>query len=201
MNKYPVWKYVLIVLALVVSTIYAAPNLFGEVPVVQVSGARASNKVDAVMQSGLEQAVKAAGIPIAGVESADGQATFRFADTDTQIKARDALAAKVPPGYVVALNLQSNTPRWLQALGAKPMYLGLDLRGGVHFLLQVDIAEFGSPLGPNVTGAAPAIMQVPRVYWESLWQFSYLILTAPFSPDDGGVFGDARHAAGGARCP
>jgi len=168
MNKYPVWKYVLIVLALVVSTIYAAPNLFGEVPVVQVSGARASNKVDAVMQSGLEQAVKAAGIPIAGVESADGQATFRFADTDTQIKARDALAAKVPPGYVVALNLQSNTPRWLQALGAKPMYLGLDLRGGVHFLLQVDMKAAANKSVERYLGDIRSLLRDKKIYYSGL---------------------------------
>ena len=168
MNKYPVWKYVLIVLALVVSAIYAAPNLFGEVPVVQVSGARASNKVDAVLQSSLEQAVKGAGIAIAGVESADGQATFRFADTDTQIKARDALASKVPPGYVVALNLQSNTPKWLQALGAKPMYLGLDLRGGVHFLLQVDMKAAANKSVERYVGDIRSLLRDKKVYYSGL---------------------------------
>jgi len=168
MNKYPVWKYVLIVLALVVSAIYAAPNLFGEVPVVQVSGARASNKVDAVLQSSLEQVLKGAGIATAGVEASDGQATFRFADTDTQIKARDAMAAKVPPGFVVALNLQSNTPKWLQALGAKPMYLGLDLRGGVHFLLQVDMKAAANKSVERYLGDIRSMLRDKKVYYSAL---------------------------------
>ena len=168
MNKYPAWKYALIVIALVVSAIYAAPNLFGEVPVVQVSGARASNKVDAAMQSGLEQAIRGAGIALAGTDAEDGQARFRFADTDTQIKARDVIVSKVPPGYVVALNLQSNTPRWLQALGAKPMYLGLDLRGGVHFLLQVDMKAAANKSVERYLGDIRSLLRDKKVYYSGL---------------------------------
>ncbi len=168
MNKYPIWKYALIAIALVVSAIYAAPNLFGEVPVVQVSGARASNKVDAGMQAGLEQALKAAGIALAGADAEDGQVRFRFADTDTQIKARDAIAPKVPPGYVVALNLQSNTPKWLQALGAKPMYLGLDLRGGVHFLLQVDMKAAANKSVERYLGDIRSLLRDRKVYYSGL---------------------------------
>ena len=115
MNKYPIWKYVVIAAALVVSLLYAAPNLFGEVPVVQVSGARATTKVDEAMRADLEAALKGAGIALAGAEVAEGHVSFRFADTDTQIKARDAIQPRVPAGYVVALNLQPATPRWLQA--------------------------------------------------------------------------------------
>jgi len=168
MNKYPIWKYALIAIALVVSAIYAAPNLFGEVPVVQVSGARASNKVDAGMQAGLEQAIKAAGIALAGADAEDGQVRFRFADTDTQIKARDVIAPKVPPGYVVALNLQSNTPKWLQALGAKPMYLGLDLRGGVHFLLQVDMKAAANKSVERYLGDIRSLLRDKKVYYSGL---------------------------------
>ena len=91
MNKYPIWKYALITVALLVSLVYATPNLFGEVPVVQVSGARSSVKVEPALQATLEAAIKAAGIPLASVEAGDGQANFRFADTDTQIKARDVI--------------------------------------------------------------------------------------------------------------
>ena len=168
MNKYPIWKYALIAIALVVSAIYAAPNLFGEVPVVQVSGARASNKVDAVMQSGLEQALKTAGVALAGAEAAEGQVSFRFADTDTQIKARDVLQSQVPAGFVVALNLQSNTPKWLQALGAKPMYLGLDLRGGVHFLLQVDMKAAANKSVERYLGDIRSLLRDKKVYYSGL---------------------------------
>jgi preprotein translocase subunit SecD len=168
MNKYPIWKYAIIAVALLVSVIYAAPNLFGEVPVVQVSGARAITKVDAPLQAELEASLKAAGIPLAGVDAAEGQATFRFADTDVQIKARDVIQKKVPPGYVVALNLQSATPRWLQALGAKPMYLGLDLRGGVHFLLQVDMKAAATKSVERYLGDIRSLMRDKKVYYSGL---------------------------------
>jgi preprotein translocase subunit SecD len=168
MNKYPIWKYVVITVALLLSVIYASPNLFGEVPVVQVSGARASVKVDEDMKASLEAAIKAAGIAVAGVEATDGQAIFRFADTDTQIKARDVIQAKVPPGYVVALNLQSATPKWLQALGAKPMYLGLDLRGGVHFLLQVDMKAAANKSVERYAGDVRSLLRDKKVYYSGL---------------------------------
>ena len=168
MNKYPIWKYVLIGAALLVSLIFAAPNLFGEVPVVQVSGARASVKVEADLVTTLESAIKAGGIAIAGVEAADGQASFRFADTDTQIKARDIIQAKVPPGYVVALNLQPATPKWLQALGAKPMYLGLDLRGGVHFLLQVDMKAAANKSVERYVGDVRGMLREKKIYYAGL---------------------------------
>jgi preprotein translocase subunit SecD len=168
MNKYPIWKYAIIAVALVVSAIYAAPNLFGEVPVVQVSGARASVKVDDAMRSDLEAAIKGAGVALAGVDAAEGQATFRVADTDAQIKARDVIAQKVPAGYVVALNLQANTPRWLQALGAKPMYLGLDLRGGVHFLLQVDMKAAANKSVERYVGDIRSMLRDRKVYYSGL---------------------------------
>lgn len=168
MNKYPVWKYVIIAVALVVSIIYAAPNLFGEVPVVQVSGARASVKVEADLQSALESAIKGAGIALVSVEVAEGQATFRFADTDTQIKARDLIQAKVPAGYVVALNLQPAAPHWLQVLGAKPMYLGLDLRGGVHFLLQVDMKAAANKSVERYAGDVRSLLREKKVYYSGL---------------------------------
>ncbi len=168
MNKYPIWKYVLIGAALLVSILYAAPNLFGEVPVVQVSGARASVKVESDLVATLESAIKAGGIAIAGVEAADGQASFRFADTDTQIKARDIIQAKAPPGYVVALNLQPATPKFLQALGAKPMYLGLDLRGGVHFLLQVDMKAAANKSVERYVGDVRGMLREKKVYYAGL---------------------------------
>ena len=168
MNKYPIWKYVVIAAALVVSLLYAAPNLFGEVPVVQVSGARTATKVDDAMRADLEAAVKGAGIALAGVEVAEGHVSFRFADTDTQIKARDIIQPKVPAGYVVALNLQPATPHWLQALGSKPMYLGLDLRGGVHFLLQVDMKAAANKSVERYVGDIRSLLREKKVYYTGL---------------------------------
>jgi preprotein translocase subunit SecD len=139
MNRYPFWKYALIAIAIIVSALYAAPNLFGEVPAVQVAGTRAAIKVDAALRTRLEEALKAAGVKVTEVEQEGDAVRFRLPDTDTQLKARDVIQKNVGQGYIVALNLVPNSPHWLQAIGSKPMYLGLDLRGGVHFLLQVDM--------------------------------------------------------------
>jgi preprotein translocase subunit SecD len=168
MNKYPPWKYALILVALVVSLLYAAPNLFGEVPAVQVSGIRASTKVDAAMQAGLEAALKEAGIAPTVVELDEAALRFRFADPDTQLKARDVIQSKVGPGYVVALNLVSNTPKWLQAIGSKPMYLGLDLRGGVHFLLQVDMKAAAAKSQERFLGDLRVLMRDKKIYYSGL---------------------------------
>jgi preprotein translocase subunit SecD len=144
MNRYPVWKYAIILIALVVAGLYALPNVFGEAPAVQVSPAKAIVKLDAGSLSKVEQTLQAAGL-VADAISLDGSSIkARFTDTDTQLKAKDALQKAfnpdaADPSYVVALNLLSRSPAWLTALRASPMYLGLDLRGGVHFMLQVDM--------------------------------------------------------------
>jgi preprotein translocase subunit SecD len=168
MNKYPIWKYVVIAVALLVSLVYAAPNLFGEVPVVQVSGARVTMKVDAVLQSTFDVALKEAGIAVQSVEVEEGQARYHFADTDTQIKARDVIQSKTPQGYVVALNLVPAAPHWLQALGSKPMYLGLDLRGGVHFLLQVDMKAAAAKSVERYLGDVRGLLREKKVYYSGL---------------------------------
>ncbi len=144
MNRYPFWKYALIGIALVVGVVYTLPNFFPEVPAVQVSTSKANVKIDASTLQKVEDELKAANIAYRG-ESVDPTGVkVRFDDADTQLKAKDVLQAKLNPdpanpSYIVALNLLSSTPRWLTAIGALPMYLGLDLRGGVHFLLQVDM--------------------------------------------------------------
>jgi preprotein translocase subunit SecD len=144
MNRYPVWKYVIIVIALVVGGLYALPNFFGESPAVQVSSVKPLIKIDTGTLSQVESALKAAGITPDLVTLEGTSVKVRLADTATQLKAKDAIQrALVPdasnPGYVVALNLLSSSPAWLTSLHASPMYLGLDLRGGVHFMLQVDM--------------------------------------------------------------
>ncbi|MDP3761294.1 MAG: protein translocase subunit SecD [Ramlibacter sp.] len=144
MNRYPVWKYAIIVVALLIGAIYTLPNFFGEAPAVQVSSGKATVKVDAATQTRVEQALAAAGIKPVAVTLDPNSVKVRLDSTDTQLKAKDAIQrALVPdptdPTYVVALNLLSGSPQWLSALRAAPMYLGLDLRGGVHFMLQVDM--------------------------------------------------------------
>jgi len=168
MNKYPAWKYVVIAVAVLVSVIYAAPNLFGEVPAVQVSGARASVKVDSALQATLEEALKAASVPPVDAELTDTALRFRFPDTDSQLKARDVIQSKAGPGYVVALNLVPNSPRWLQAIGAKPMYLGLDLRGGVHFLLQVDMKAAANKSVERYLADVRGLMRDKKIYYSGL---------------------------------
>ena len=137
MNRYPPWKYIVIAVALVVGFLYTLPNFFPEVPAVQVSSPR--TKLDVTSLAAVEDALKAANIPIRGIALDATGIKVRLSNTDTQLKAKDVLQAKLGSSYIVALNLLSSSPQWLTAIGALPMYLGLDLRGGVHFLLQVDM--------------------------------------------------------------
>jgi len=145
MNRYPLWKYAIIVVALLIGGLYTLPNFFGEAPAVQVSAAKAIYKVDSALQTKVAQALKDASIEPTGLSLEGNSLKVRLADTETQLKAKDAIQKALVPDpeqapYVVALNLISRSPQWLTALNAVPMYLGLDLRGGVHFMLQVDMA-------------------------------------------------------------
>jgi preprotein translocase subunit SecD len=144
MNRYPLWKYAIIVVALLIGAVYALPNLFGESPAVQVSAARTTVRVDAGTVTQVEQALAAANVPATRIQFEGSSVRARFDTPDQQIKARDAIERALNtdpanPTHVVALSLVPRTPAWLASLGASPMYLGLDLRGGVHFMLQVDM--------------------------------------------------------------
>ncbi len=139
MNRYPLWKYVLIAIALVIGILYTLPNFFPEVPAVQVSTSKSTAKVDTALLGTVEDALKAGSIAYRGAALDPTGIKVRFSDPDTQLKAKDVLQARLGDDYIVALNLLSSSPQWLAAVGALPMYLGLDLRGGVHFLLQVDM--------------------------------------------------------------
>ena len=144
MNRYPVWKYAIILIALVVGGLYALPNVFGEAPAVQVSVIKSSIKLDASALTRVEEALKTAGLTADAITLEGVSIKARFADTDAQLKAKDAIQKALnpdatDPSFVVALNLLSRSPAWLTALHASPMYLGLDLSGGVHFMLQVDM--------------------------------------------------------------
>jgi len=144
MNRYPVWKYVVIALALVIGVLYALPNVFGEAPAVQVSVAKPALTLDAAALARVQSVLQGAGLQADAVTLDGASIKARFANTDVQLKAKDALQKALNPdpadtSYVVALNLLPRSPAWLSALRAVPMYLGLDLRGGVHFMLQVDM--------------------------------------------------------------
>ena len=144
MNRYPVWKFVIIVIALLLGVVYTLPNFFGEAPAVQVSSSKMSAKVDDATLARVAEAIKAANVPAAALTLEGNSIKARFENTEQQLKAKDAIQKALIPegtenGYVVALNLLSRSPAWLTSLHAAPMYLGLDLRGGVHFMLQVDM--------------------------------------------------------------
>jgi preprotein translocase subunit SecD len=139
MNRYPLWKYALIAFTLVAAFVYTLPNFFGEVPAVQVSPLRAALKADSALRARVEDILRKAKLEPQGVTVDQQSVKARFDDTDTQLRAKDALQSALGEDYVVALNLLSRNPKWLASIGALPMYLGLDLRGGVHFLLQVDM--------------------------------------------------------------
>ena len=148
MNRYPLWKYVLIVIALLFGTLYTLPNFFGESPAVQISSAKSTIKVDSSVAGRVQQLLQQGSLAPESVifdnASTAPSVRARFANTDTQFKAKTLLEKGLntdpaDPTYIVAFNLLPNTPQWLQSLHAFPMYLGLDLRGGVHFLMQVDV--------------------------------------------------------------
>ena len=139
LNQYPLWKYLIIVAAAVIGFLYAAPNLYPDDPALQVSGATATTEVDLLVVDKAKTALKEAGLEYKSFEKVGNSALFRFRNTDDQLQAKEEVKNALGKEYVVALNLASNTPDWLEAVGASPMKLGLDLRGGVHFVLQVDI--------------------------------------------------------------
>ncbi len=164
MNRYPVWKYVILVVALLLGVVYTLPNFFGEAPAVQVSSAKATIKVDTSTLQKVEDALKSAGATPQSVVLEGTSIRARFQTTDQQLKAKDAIQkALIPdtadPQFVVALNLVSRSPAWLTALHASPMYLGLDLRGGVHFMLQVDMQAALTQRLESLTGDLRSMMR------------------------------------------
>ena len=137
--RYPAWKYLLILVVLVVSTLYALPSLYPDEPAVQISGAKAGTQIDQSIVQKAEQILKSENIASHDNSFTNNAALLRLDSSEAQLKAKDALRQGLGDDYVVALNLAPTTPEWLQKIGAKPMKLGLDLRGGVHFLLEVDM--------------------------------------------------------------
>ena len=168
MNRYPAWKYAILALALCVAIIYALPNVFGEAPAVQVSSSKSAIKIDLTTVARVQDALKAASIAPDVVALDGGSVKARFNSTDTQLKAKDAIQKALNPEgaegtYIVALNLLSRSPAWLTALHASPMYLGLDLRGGVHFMLQVDMQAALTKKAESLAGDLRTVMREKNI--------------------------------------
>ena len=164
MNRYPIWKYAILVIALLVGLIYTLPNLFGEAPAVQVSSGKATVKLDRALATRVEQALTGAGLQADFVQFEGSSIKARFRDTDLQLKAKDVISKELNPDptdptYIVALNLLSRSPAWLTSLHAMPMYLGLDLRGGVHFLMQVDMKSALTKKAEALTGDVRTLLR------------------------------------------
>ncbi|WP_368639543.1 protein translocase subunit SecD [Castellaniella ginsengisoli] len=177
MNRYPLWKYLIVLAAVLIGVLYTLPNLYGESPAVQIAGAKTAVKVDQDTLSRAEQALDQAGLnPTAGsfeMNGPVGTVRLRFDSTDTQLKAKDQLEKVLNPDpqnpdYTIALNLMSASPNWLTALGAHPMYLGLDLRGGVHFLLQVDMQGALTSRYDSMAGEARTILRDAKLKVEDV---------------------------------
>jgi len=175
MNRYPFWKYVVIGVALLMAVFYSLPNFFGEVPAVQVSPMRATVKVDAALLQKVETTLREAGLAPAGLLMDERSVKARFADTDQQIRAKDALQAGLGNGYTVALNLLPASPGWLASIGALPMYLGLDLRGGVYFLMQVDMPKALEKATERYQGDIRSLLREKRIRYTAIGREGDLI--------------------------
>ena len=166
-NRFPLWKHALIAAVLVAGVVFALPNVFGEDPAVQISGERGVS-VDTALAARVAGLLEAGDLPAHAVRLEDGRLLARFADTETQLKAQDLLRADLGPGYIVALNLAPAMPAWLAATGLLPMYLGLDLQGGVHFLMEVDMPAAVSQAEERYTGDVRTLLREARVRYRSV---------------------------------
>ena len=163
MNRYPMWKNILVAVMILIGLTYTIPNFFGESPAVQITPAKSTSKLDSALLGKVEDIFKQEKIDYDGVFQDARGVKARFANTDTQIRAKDVLQANLGSDYTVALNLLSRSPNWLRSLGAKPMYLGLDLRGGVHFLMQVDMKAALSKAAERFVGDFKIALRKERI--------------------------------------
>ncbi|MDQ2917305.1 MAG: protein translocase subunit SecD [Casimicrobiaceae bacterium] len=168
MNRYPLWKYIVIAVALTFGLLYMLPNFFPEVPAVQISSSKSSVKIDTALLGTIQEDLKSANVPYRGAELDSVGIKVRLSDPDTQLKAKDVLQAKLGDNYIVALNLLSSSPHWLASIGALPMYLGLDLRGGVYFLLQVDMKGALDKAGDRYTTDIRSLMREKKVRYSGV---------------------------------
>ncbi len=167
MNRYPLWKHILLITVIVVGFIYALPNLYGEDPALQISGVRQA-EVDDTVSATVARVLGDAGIGIKLLERGEGKILVRFQDTETQLKAADYVKAALGNDYVVAFNLAPATPAWLTSFNALPMYLGLDLRGGVHFLMEVDMQAAGKQAIERYTTEIRTLLREEKIRYALL---------------------------------
>lgn len=183
MNRYPLWKYLLVLVVLIVGIIYALPNLYGKDPALQISPARAA-EIGELTELEVSAALEEAGLQPKSIQQQNGTLIVRFDDADAQIEARDVVAEALQREYIVALNLAPATPAWLQALDAEPMFLGLDLRGGVHFLMEVDMAAAVDKAEERYVSDIRGLLREERIRYRSVGRAG-----------DGGVLVRLRDAA------
>ncbi len=183
MNRYPLWKYLLVLVVLIVGIIYALPNLYGKDPALQISPARAA-EIGELTELEVSAALEDARLQPKSIEQQNGTLIVRFEDADAQIEARDVVAEALQREYIVALNLAPATPAWLQALDAEPMFLGLDLRGGVHFLMEVDMAAAVDKAEERYVSDIRGLLREERIRYRSVGRAG-----------DGGVLVRLRDAA------
>ncbi|MFA7503627.1 MAG: protein translocase subunit SecD [Burkholderiaceae bacterium] len=168
MNRYPIWKYVVIAITLVFGILYTVPNFFGEAPAVQVSSAKATVRIDDGMRERVRRLLADADLESTGIFFDGNSVKARFDTTDDQFRAQAVIERGLnpdpdDPSWIVAMNLLSNTPQWLLSINALPMYLGLDLRGGVHFLMQVDMASALDKRLDSMAGEARTLLRESRI--------------------------------------
>ena len=167
MNRYPLWKYLLLITVVLVGLVYALPNLYGEDPALQISSTREA-EVDEEAAATVTRALQNAGIEFKQLERSEGRLLVRFSDTETQLRAADFVKAGLGQDYVVAFNLAPATPRWLTSLNALPMYLGLDLRGGVHFLMEVDMQTAAKQAIERYTSEIRTLLREEKIRYAML---------------------------------
>jgi preprotein translocase subunit SecD len=182
-NHFPLWKNLLVLIIFIIALIYSLPNLYGDDPSVQVSSPQVA-KLGQEQANQIETAIKNAGIALKAFEFKDGHVLARFNNTDDQLKAADLLRDTMGSDYTVALNLAPTTPAWLQAIGAEAMYLGLDLRGGVHFLLEVDMDAAVKQAEDRYTEDVRLALRSAKIRYQSVTKDSGFIKVTLKTADD-----------------
>lgn len=167
-NQYPLWKYLLLIVAVVLGSLYSLPNIYGEDPSVQISHRISS--VDKDTQSKIEVALSEKGLKAKTFELEQGRMLVRFKSEDEQLKAADVIKSTLSREHIIALNLAPATPEWLRSIGAKPMYLGLDLRGGVHFLMEVDMVAAITRQISDLTAETKSFLRSEKIRYLGITQ-------------------------------
>src|SRR5690625_3555046 len=168
MNRYPLWQYILLLVILVIGVLYALPNLYGQQPAVQVSGAE-GKAISQSLVPRVKNALQAKNIGFSGVSADNGKLLIRFTRNEAQLKAADALKRALGNDFVVAPALAPQTPQWLRAINARPMSLGLDLRGGVHFLIQVDMQTVYKNAYKRYARNVPQYLREHSIGYTRIW--------------------------------